>query len=151
HRPFAVVFGRQANGFSDFTDTTIPAEFEPSSAEHEQVIVDIKHRVTVMQEQLFPEVASKSQVTANKTAQAFNKKHRTVDIPTNTFVMVRDNLRKSKLEPANKGPFKVVSKTSGGSYVLEDNEGQLLPHNFPPSALISLSTNPTFEQESYEI
>jgi hypothetical protein len=70
---------------------------------------------------------------------------------TQPSLQVRDNLRKSKLEPANKGPYKVVHKTKGGSYVLLDNEGQLLPHNYPPSALISLSTEPTFEQDSYEV
>jgi transposase InsO family protein len=151
HRPFEVVFGRRANAFSDFADTTIPADFAPSSTEHEQVMAEIKERVKVMQEQLFPEVTRKSQASADKVAKAFNKKHRITDIPINTFVMVRDNLRKSKLEPTNKGPYKVVGKTKGGSYVLEDNEGQLFPHNFPPSALISLSTNPTFEQDSFEV
>ena len=142
HRPFAVVFGRQANGFADFSNATIPGEFEPSAEDHEQVIADIQRRVKIMQEQLFPEVANKSQATARKTAKTFDKKHHTIDIPINSFVMVRDRQRKSKLEPTNEGPFKVIGKTRGGSYVLEDNEGQLLPHNFPPSALISLSTNP---------
>jgi hypothetical protein len=152
HRPFEVFFGRRANGFADFADTPILAEFGPSSAEHEQVIADIKQRVKTMQEELFPEVARKSKAKADKTAQAFDKKHRTVeDIPIDTFVMVRNNQRKSKLEPNNKGPYRVVRKTKGGSYILEDHEGKLLLHNFPPSALISLSTNPTFEQDSYEI
>jgi len=152
HRPFEVVFGRQANGFANFSATPIPAEFEPSSTEHEQAMAEIKLRVKAMQEQMFPEVARKSQTKADKTAQAFNKRKRTVDIPIDTFVMVRDNNpRRSKLEPANKGPYRVVRKTKGGSYVLEDNEGQLLPHNFPPSAIISLSTLPTFEQSSYEV
>jgi len=152
YRPFEVVFGRQANAFADYSDTIIPVAFEPSSAEHEQVIAEIREHVKFMQEQMFPEVASKSRAKADKTAKSFNKKKRTMDtIPINTFVMVRDNLRKSKLEPANKGPYKVVGMNKGGAYVLEDNEGQLFPHNFPPSALISLSTHPTFDQDSYEI
>jgi hypothetical protein len=104
-----------------------------------------------MQEQLFPDVANKSQKTARKEAKKFDKKHHIADVPLNTFVMVRDKHRKSKLEPANIGPYKVVSKTKGGSYILEDNEGHLIPQPFPPSAIISLSTNPTFDQDSYEI
>ena len=151
HRPFAVVFGRQANSFADYSNATIPAEFQPSSEAHERVIADIQRRVKTMQEELFPGVASKSQATADKAAKAFNKKHRTIDIPEGTFVMVRDRQRKSKLAPTNVGPYKVIGKTRGGSYVLRDSEGQLLPHNFPPSALIHLSTDPSFEQESYEI
>jgi transposase InsO family protein len=151
HRPFAVVFGRQANSFADYSNTTIPAEFEPSSSEHERVIADIQRRVKSMQEELFPGVASKSRARADKTAKTFNKKHRILEIPDDTFVMVRDKQRKSKLAPTNVGPYKVIGKTHGGSYVLEDSEGQLLPHNFPPSALIYLSTDPSFEQESYEV
>ena len=30
--------GRQANGFANFADEAVPAGFEPSDAEHEQVI-----------------------------------------------------------------------------------------------------------------
>jgi hypothetical protein len=151
HRPFEVIFARQANAFADFSETTVPAEFEPSSAEHEQVIKDIQQRIKTMQEELFPAVASKSRKTANKMAKAFDKRKRHMKIPEDTFVMVRNNNRKSKLDASNIGPYKVVSKNRGGAYVLQDSEGQILPHNYPPSALIPLSTNPLFEQDSHEV
>jgi hypothetical protein len=150
-RPFSVMFGRQANGFANFTDEAVPAGFEPSDAEHEQVIATIQKRVKLMHEQLFPEVAGKNAFKADKDAKRFNKKHKMANIPIGTHVMVRDALRKAKLDPANEGPYKVVGKTRGGSYILMDNDGQLIHRHFPPSAIISLSTNPTFAQESFEV
>jgi hypothetical protein len=53
--------------------------------------------------------------------------------------------------PAQLPKFQIADESRGGAYTLLDNEGKKLPHGFPPSALISLSTHPTFEQESYEI
>lgn len=150
-RPFSVMFGRQANGFANFTDEAVPAGFEPSDAEHEQVIATIRERVKLMHEQLFPEVADRNSFKADKDAKRFNKKHKMANIPIGTHVMVRDALRKAKLDPTNEGPYKVVGRTRGGSYILLDNDGQLIHRHFPPSAIISLSTNPTFAQESFEV
>src|SRR5262249_25592840 len=45
HRPFSVMFGRQANGFADFSGTPVPTGYEPSEAEHEQDISMIRDRV----------------------------------------------------------------------------------------------------------
>ena len=150
-RPFSVMFGRQANGFANFADEAVPAGFEPSDAEHEQVIATIQKRVKLMHEQLFPEVADRNTFKADKEAKRFNKKHKMANIPIGTHVMVRDALRKAKLDPTNEGPYKVVGRTRGGSYILMDHDGQLIHRHFPPSAIISLSTNPTFAQESFEV
>jgi hypothetical protein len=151
HRPFEVVFGRQANAFADYTDTVIPLSYMPSASEHEQIISYIQQRIETMQFQLFPDIANRGIQSGGIEARKFNKSHRITDIPIGSYVMVRDNTRKSKLEPANEGPFKIVSKTRRGAYALEDLSGRLISRNFPPSAIISLSTHPTFAQESYEV
>ncbi|KAI9245568.1 hypothetical protein BDA99DRAFT_609869 [Phascolomyces articulosus] len=39
------------------------------------------------------------------------------------------------MNPTYKGPYKVVNKTKGGSYILKNYEGQLLPKNYPPDQL----------------
>jgi transposase InsO family protein len=150
-RPFSVMFGRQANGFADFTDTAVPSGFESSEAEHEKIISTIQERIKIMKELLFPEVARRSTAKAAKEAVKFNKKHKMADIPINSYVMVRDELRKSKLDPKNEGPYQVICRTRGGSYYLKDHDGQMLPRRFPPSAIISLSTSPTFAQDSFEV
>jgi hypothetical protein len=151
HRPFTVIFGRQANAFADFSDAPAAPDSALPSIEHKKFIEEVQTHVDAMQQTLFPEVAANNQTTSARATGKYNKAHRTVDIPLESFVMVRDKARKSKLDHTNEGPYKVVNKTQGGSYVLQDLAGQLLPHNFPPSALISLSTNPTFTQESYEV
>ena len=48
----------------------------------------------------------------------------------------------SKLAPRYLGPYKVVRKTKGGSYVLSDATGNLLKRNFPPDQL-----KPAFNQK----
>jgi hypothetical protein len=46
--------------------------------------------------------------------------------------------------------FKVVGKSSK-TYTLQDNSGALLPHNYPPSALKLISSDPIFSSVSYEV
>jgi len=67
------------------------------------------------------------------------------------MVMIKDKQRKSKSDPVNEGPFKIVAKSTNGSYTLEDLEGTLLPRNYVMSSLIPLSDNPLENAESYEI
>jgi hypothetical protein len=101
--------------------------------------------------ELFQEITSKSKMKADKEKRAFNKKHKTINIPLHAYVMVRDEVRKSKLDPKNEGPFQIVGKSRRGSYFLRDNDGQYITRSFPPSALVPLSTNPTFPQDSYQV
>ena len=65
--------------------------------------------------------------------------------------MMRNEARRGKLDPRFKGPFKVIGKTKGGTYTLQDNTGALLPRNYPPSALKLISSDPVHDAESYEI
>lgn len=47
--------------------------------------------------------------------------------------------RRNKLSPAYEGPYTVVRETKGGSYVLMDEQGLLMPRDFPPSHLKLIS------------
>jgi transposase InsO family protein len=151
HAPFAVVFGRQANAFADFTDAPLPVDFAPGSVEHQEFIAEVEARANEMAQHLFPLVTARSKTTANAVKDKFDKEHKLVDLPVDSFVMLRDEQRRNKSEPPNIGPFKIVNKTTGGAYVLQDLVGALLPRNYQPSALISLSTDPRFEQNSFEV
>lgn len=53
--------------------------------------------------------------------------------------MVKVNVKTTKLDPDYHSPYKVKRITQGGSYVLEDEMGELLPKNYPPSALKLIS------------
>jgi len=65
--------------------------------------------------------------------------------------MTIDVTRSGKLTPRYEGPYKVVKRTHGGSYVLQDNNGALLSRNFPPSALKLISQEPIMAGDTYEI
>jgi hypothetical protein len=149
--PFEVIFGRRSNAFADFTDSIVPSNFEIASSEHNKFIQEIQQRITHMQDVLFPTVTNTTKIKNAKIKQKFDSKHKIIDVPLNSFVMIKDNLRKSKLDPENEGPFKIINKTKNGTYILEDLEGQLLPRNYPSSFLIPLSSDPQFGQSSYEI
>ena len=68
----------------------------------------------------------------------------------NSYVMVRDSTRLRKLDPRYEGPFKVIGK-SGNAYILQDNAGDLLPRNYPPSAIKLISADPVLDARSYEV
>ena len=65
--------------------------------------------------------------------------------------MKRDPTRTSTLQPYYEGPFKVLKRTSGGSYVLQDATGALLPRNAAPSQLKIISHAPDDKQASFEV
>ena len=138
--PFAVLFGRSANLFADFSSTP-----ETSSTP-----TDVEARVQFMQESLFPGIADLSRAAKDAMKSSFDTAHMQIDIPTDSYVMVRGNTRRRKLDPRFEGPFKVVGK-SGSAYTLQDNTGALLPRNYPPSALKLISADPVLTSESYVV
>jgi hypothetical protein len=148
--PFAVMFGRDTNAFADYSSETIPASFESSSTEHERFLSSVKDHVDALAKS-FPTIAARSVATRGAAKKKFDSKSKLIDLSPDSYVMLRKDGRVSKLDPINEGPYKVVGKTKGGTYILQDLEGHLLPRNHPPSALISLSTNPKFAQDSYEV
>ena len=103
-----------------------------------------------MQEALFPGIAELVRSAQDAKKLSFDATHTLVDFPTGSYVMVSNYTRRRKLDPRFEGPFKIIGK-SGGSYTLEDNAGLLLPHNYPPSALKLISSDPIFDSVSFEV
>jgi hypothetical protein len=135
-----VLFGRSANLFADFSSTPET----PSTPS------DVEARVKFMQESLFPGIADLARSAKDAMKSSFDNTHRQIDIPTDSYVMVRDHARRKKLDARFEGPFKVIGK-SGNTYTLQDNSGALLPRNYPPSALKLISADPVFASESYNV
>ena len=138
--PFAVLFGRSANQFADFSAATDSPATD----------ADVQARVQFMQEALFPGIADLARSTQNAKKSSFDAKHQLVDFPIGAHVVVRNIGRRKKLDPRFEGPFEVVGK-EGNAYSLQDNSGALLPHRFPPSALKLISSDPVYLSESYEV
>ena len=104
-----------------------------------------------MNDVLFPAICDATEHVTNAMKERFDRQHRLIDIPVGTYVMIVDKTRASKTDPANEGPFKVIRRTIGGSYELEDLDGAILSRRYPPRDLIPISNNTLFEEESYEV
>jgi transposase InsO family protein len=138
--PFAVVFGRSPNKLTDFSK----APRTPSTA------ADVETSVRFMQEVVFPGIAELARTKQHAMKKAFDGAHATIDIPIGAHVMVRNNTRISKLEPRFEGPYKVIRKTRN-VYTLQDNTGEVLPRDFPPSAMRVISSDTVLDSPSYEV
>ena len=139
--PFVAMFGRPPNNFEDHSEAQ-----EAPPSEHA-----MEERALFMQETLFPALRDATEKVANAVKERFDKQHRLIDIPAGTYVMCSDKTRTTKTDPANEGPFKVIRRTQGGSYELQDLDGQVLTRRYPPRDLIPISNNNIFEEESYEV
>jgi hypothetical protein len=122
--PFSVMFARQLNPFTDYTECNSDHPSPKSISDRLQFIHDI----------LFPAVEERS---LNHAALAKAKFHRRFKIssdpfPNGCFVMVKDPIRSSSLQPFFEGPFKVLRRTRGGSYMLLDTDNILYPRPVAP-------------------
>jgi Chromo (CHRromatin Organisation MOdifier) domain len=141
--PFSLMFGRQFNLFWNHHQTLSKPLPNPY----------LQKRIDYLTMIVFPSISTHTKTNQNKMINRFNNKMHTEDILflDGSYVMVIDVVRRSKLDPRYEGPFKVIRRTRGGSYVLQDNDGTLLPHNYPPSALKLISQDPIFSGQSYEV
>ena len=71
--------------------------------------------------------------------------------PNRSYVMTIDITRWGKLDPIYKEPFKVMRRTRGRSYILQDNDSTLLFRNYSLSALKLILQNPILASKSYEV
>jgi len=139
--PFTVMFGRATNKLTNYQDIRIT----PSSSESEE------KRIEIMQTVLFPAIKDATQVVTEAIKRAYDKNKLIKELEAGTYVMIMDKERKSKQDPANEGPYKIIHKTTGGSYILQDLEGKTLSRNYSINELIVISESPIFDDQSYEI
>ena len=139
--PFVAMFGRQPNGLSDHTNV------KPTPLTEE----NMERHANFMRKVLFPAIYDATQRVTAAVKERFDSKHKMIDIALDTYVMIVDETRSRKTDPANEGPFKVIRRTKGGSYELEDLEGQRLPRNYKPSALIPINDFKPSKEPSYEV
>ncbi|KAG2215282.1 hypothetical protein INT45_012704, partial [Circinella minor] len=109
--PYTLIFARKINQFQDFRNEI---GVEPLSYD------ELKKRIHKMETVVFPAINERVKAILDAQAQKFNKKHLIVDFPPNSHVMVRVTDKGSKLENEYEGPYLVIRKTRGGSYVLKD-------------------------------
>jgi hypothetical protein len=139
--PFSIMFGRNSNPLEDYTNTEIAINNDSK----------IKKHALFMQKTLFPAIREATEYVTQIMKDRFDNKHKLVEFPENTYVMVVDKIKMSKTDPTNEGPFKIIRKTQGGSYELANLDGTILKRRYPPKDLISISNNDIFQEEVYEI
>ncbi|KAG1168619.1 hypothetical protein G6F70_009027 [Rhizopus microsporus] len=140
--PFTLMFGRNMNDFEDYSQ-------EKDEANKEKINRELLANIKRLTEIVFPAIHERTQVITNKQKERFDASHKLITIPENSYVMVKVNLKTNKLDPDYQGPYKVKRITQGGSYVLEDEMGELLPKNYPPSALKLISQDEVISTDKF--
>ena len=92
-----------------------------------------------MREVVFPAISERVRSRTSAIAAKYDATKKLAQFPDGSFVMLRNPLKKLLGDPTWTGPFKVLHKTKGGSYVLEGLDGALLPRNAAASQLKSVS------------
>ncbi|ORE01489.1 hypothetical protein BCV72DRAFT_72590 [Rhizopus microsporus var. microsporus] len=129
---FSLMFVRRMNDIKRYDDK---GEIKEMSMTHEELM----NRIDYMSNIIFPAIAERIKAYTDIQKGIADKKHWIIDYPERSYVMVRVRDRYNNLTPAYQGPYSVVRKTTGGSYVLKDEEGILISRNYSPEELKSIS------------
>ena len=140
--PFSLFYARRANPLTKYNDLT--GEYTPLS--HAQLL----ERLSYMEQLVFPAVAESSRASRSRLEQKYNVSHTMTSFPTGGFVMIRKEQRGSKADAPLKGPFMIVHRTRGGTYVLMSEDKKVLPRNYSPNQLLLVQL-PLGLPDSYEI
>ena len=123
--PFEVLFARKFNSLGHFPEQDL---IVPTTSE-------IDARIDRINNLIYPSILTKQEAVVKMRNSAWNKKHRLIEFQPGSLVMAKNPTPNSKFDAKYLGPFKIVSKTRGGSYTLAIATGELLPRNFPPYSL----------------
>ena len=121
--PFALMFGRSLNGFSNYSN----------SESHLLNEEDLLKRILYMTEIVYPEISKNAEIRAKKQQDYFNSNHRIVYFAPGSQVMVVDELRSQKSQPRYTGPMAVLKVEESGTYVLKGPDGTI--YKRPPHML----------------
>ena len=105
---FSLFYGRAFSGFSNLKET----ESDLLSPK------DLDDRLVYLTNTVFPAISEKSSATQNQMIAKFNRSHLLTEFPPGSFVMVKDMEATSSLDAPYDGPFKVVRRTTHGTYCM---------------------------------
>ena len=123
--PFEAMFARKAFLFN----TEITELNEPSENE-------IKDRLNNISSIIFPAIAETAAKTCDSRNKYWNKTHLVnCQFQPQQLVMIKNNHPTHKFDVRYFGPYKVLRKTKGGSYILTTDANTQLPRAFAPKML----------------
>ncbi|KAF9148482.1 hypothetical protein DFQ26_002333, partial [Actinomortierella ambigua] len=140
-QPFAPFFGRPFPGLKDFSEV----ESMPMGDQ------ELTKRIEYLCQLVIPAISERSKATQQRMIERFNASHKLVEFPPGSWVIEVDNVSTGTLDPKYEGPFKVVRQTERGAYVLRDSTGELLPRDYAPSQLKSVTKDDVEEGRLYEV
>ena len=144
--PFSLMFARRLNSFADYRNMD-PEKSKPLS--YEELIERIDHMTNIV----FPAIKDQTNKYVEQMKTQFEKYNTIVDdFEEGCEVMVRIPTMTGSLQPSYEGPYKVLRKTKGGSYILSDEVDVLMPRDYAPSELKRVVTDEEVKSgEIYEI
>jgi transposase InsO family protein len=141
--PFSLFFARSHN----------PLRQEPAMSQRPLNDGELQRRYELMHSSVFPAIAERTKDYNERVFNDFFKKHALLksDIPPGALVMKQVLPRPRKSEPKWDGPYYVVRRNRGGSYVLRDATGDLLERPSPVSQLRLVSYEAVPNPDNFEI
>jgi transposase InsO family protein len=143
--PFMYMFARRGNAFKDYRDEEGKLTMDSAA---------LMERYRVIKEIIFPGLAARKNRKQDAIEDRFNKNKKIIDthyFPPGAVVMVKDPHRKNKHEPAYTGPYAVLRRTKGNSYVLLDHgSNSLFPRDVAPEHMKLVSATPMNDKEDGE-
>lgn len=138
--PFNLMFARKRSNdyplFDDPKDDIKPMDND-----------ELLRRIEYMSDVVFPAIKERTEVYNKMMKNQFDKKHRLVDFPVGSFVVVRKKGIQKSLSPVYEGPYEVVRKTDNNNYTIRDELGLLMPREYTPSELKLVSQDAVVSKE----
>jgi transposase InsO family protein len=108
---------------------------------------ELLKRIEYMSDVVFPAIKERTDIYNKMMKNQFDGKHRLLDIPVGSFVVVRKKGIQKSLSPIYEGPYEVIRKTDRNNYTLRDELGLLLPREYTPSELKPVSQDAVVSKE----
>ncbi|KAG1302497.1 hypothetical protein G6F64_010873 [Rhizopus arrhizus] len=132
------MFARRPNENKDYNNVL-------DKTKSPETMKQLETRINEFNDTVLPAIREKIKTSQAASRDKFNQTHRILsDIPTGSQVTLKNVNRVAKSDPLYVGNYTVKRKTQGGSYVLVDAAGALLPRDVPPS-LIQLPSSSGIE------
>ncbi len=121
--PYSLLFARPLNGLQNYETS----ESRLHSAE------EMQKRLDYMTKVVYPAVNKRVKRRIDQASQRPSNQPRIQLFTPGAYVMALDELRTTKGQPRYTGPFTVIRRTRGGSYILKGPDGT--EYRRPPSVL----------------
>lgn len=138
--PFNLMFARKMSN-------NYPLFANPQDAIEPMTNEELLKRIEYMSDIVFPAIKERTDAYNQIMKDQFDKKHRLLNIPVGSFVVVRKKGIQKSLSPIYEGPYEVVRKTARNNYTLRDELGLLLPREYTPSELKLVSQDAVVAKE----